>query len=430
MSVFLSLGQKIRDFRLKKAMTQIELAKGLCTPSMISQIESDRARPSYKILHALAERLGVPLEHLLKDVNLDLEYTSKHKLVIGLVRSKEYRSAIPLLQELLQNPHHRISNSDLHLELACCHLEIGNTEDAITHLDVVFEQATVRQDHDLLATCFFQLGRAYQQKRENAIAMFHTKRALDEVYKATAIDPVLHAKILIQLASIYEQSGKVAEAINFYDQALLLNQGKLEERGLTFLRLAEAHQRQGDYSKADEFASKAMTLLEEQSHVDQQQEWKHRLLLLKSKQGDWKRCTADLLQIAEQYERTSQQEKAGVVIADIAMIQLENDSLDESCIFAEKAKMLLSHHHPAMGIVHRVLAAVSFARQDATKGQKHLDNSFAILEQHGKLAELEEITMFMCHHLSDTGNDEEAFLRFKQFYRFMRKSLDERGIAL
>ncbi|ARU63689.1 hypothetical protein CBW65_23695 [Tumebacillus avium] len=71
-----SLGQRIRELRLRKGMTQIELAKGICTPSMISQIESDRARPSYKMLVGLANRLEVPMEHLLKEVDLEMEYTS------------------------------------------------------------------------------------------------------------------------------------------------------------------------------------------------------------------------------------------------------------------------------------------------------------------------------------------------------------------
>jgi transcriptional regulator with XRE-family HTH domain len=74
------IGQRIRVFRMMKGITQIELAKGLCTPSMVSQIESDKVRPSYRILFAIAERLGVPLEHLLKDVDLALEHTRKSRL--------------------------------------------------------------------------------------------------------------------------------------------------------------------------------------------------------------------------------------------------------------------------------------------------------------------------------------------------------------
>ncbi|ASS76748.1 hypothetical protein CIG75_18590 [Tumebacillus algifaecis] len=77
-----SLGQRIREIRLKTGLTQIELAKGLCTPSMVSQIESDRARPSYKILVALAARLEVPLEYLVKEVNFELENSSKYKMAL------------------------------------------------------------------------------------------------------------------------------------------------------------------------------------------------------------------------------------------------------------------------------------------------------------------------------------------------------------
>ena len=59
-----SLGQRIRQIRMGKGITQIELSKGICTPSMISQIESDRARPSYKILFSIADKLDVPLENV------------------------------------------------------------------------------------------------------------------------------------------------------------------------------------------------------------------------------------------------------------------------------------------------------------------------------------------------------------------------------
>ena len=96
-----SLGQRIRELRLRKGLTQIDLAAGLCTPSMISQIESDRARPSYKMLFAISERLDVPLERLLVDVELNLEVVSTYKMARAMVLAKEYQAAMPLLEELI-----------------------------------------------------------------------------------------------------------------------------------------------------------------------------------------------------------------------------------------------------------------------------------------------------------------------------------------
>lgn len=77
---------------------------GLATPSMLSQIESDRARPSYRLLVQIANRLEVPLEQLISDVDMNLKFTSTQKMARAMVASKDYASAIPFLHELLDAP--------------------------------------------------------------------------------------------------------------------------------------------------------------------------------------------------------------------------------------------------------------------------------------------------------------------------------------
>ena len=103
-----SLGQKIRELRILKGLTQSDLGAGMVTPSMISQIEADKARPSYTMLFALSERLDVPLEKLLVDVDLNLEYVSTYKMARAMVAGKEYASAIPLLKEVYHTPRTHI----------------------------------------------------------------------------------------------------------------------------------------------------------------------------------------------------------------------------------------------------------------------------------------------------------------------------------
>ncbi|MFD2170971.1 helix-turn-helix domain-containing protein [Tumebacillus lipolyticus] len=263
-----SLGQRIRDLRVKKGITQIELAGGMCTPSMISQIESDRAKPSYKILTRIADRLEVSIEKLLSDVNLDLEFTSKFKMGMGLVQAKEFRTAIPFLQELLDSPHHRIKNSEILLELATCFLELGDVEEAISQLNGVYEVANMRHDHEMLATTFMRLGSAYQKQGELALSLFHSKRAMEELEKVKAPDPSLRSKVLTRLGRIHEAMGKAADAARYYEDALQLTQGNIEERGSAYLRLAEMHHRAQSFEKAEEYASKAFTILEQLSNVE------------------------------------------------------------------------------------------------------------------------------------------------------------------
>ncbi len=65
-------GERLQKSRLSRGMTLIELAKGLCTPSFLSQIENGRVRPSHNILSALASRLSVPMDHFqLESLELD-----------------------------------------------------------------------------------------------------------------------------------------------------------------------------------------------------------------------------------------------------------------------------------------------------------------------------------------------------------------------
>lgn len=343
-----SLGQRVREIRLKKGITQIELATGICTPSLISQIESDRARPSYKTLAALASRLDVPLEHLLKEVNFDLEYSSKYKMSKSMVRAQEFQAAIPLLDALLEIDQHRIPKEKLLLELSLCHIELGNISEAEKVLNQLYQVCNMQRNDHLLAEVLLQHGKVAVLKNEYSIALYHTSRAREELQKDDEINEYLHAKVLMQLATLHERVGKVAEATKLYERALLLNQHNGEEQGKTYLRLAEVYDRQKKYEQAEEYAMKATVPLEEEANEGQRREMQHRLIMLQREKSDWKVSVQKLLKVAEQYEQIGDKPKAGEVFANIALICSENGDIDESWAYAEKARMILPDTSPTM----------------------------------------------------------------------------------
>lgn len=63
------LGQRIKEARLAKKMTQTEVVGSFITRNMLSQIESGTAVPSVKTLTYLAEVLELPPSVLLPDVS-------------------------------------------------------------------------------------------------------------------------------------------------------------------------------------------------------------------------------------------------------------------------------------------------------------------------------------------------------------------------
>lgn len=63
----MNIGQKIRQLRTDKCMTQAQLAGELITRNMLSRIENGAATPSLPTVIYLAERLHVPVGYLLSE---------------------------------------------------------------------------------------------------------------------------------------------------------------------------------------------------------------------------------------------------------------------------------------------------------------------------------------------------------------------------
>ncbi len=73
----IGIGEKIKDIRCAKMMTQQELAGEYITRNMLSRIENGFALPSLPTLLYLAERLGVPAGYLLADETEEFHYRKK-----------------------------------------------------------------------------------------------------------------------------------------------------------------------------------------------------------------------------------------------------------------------------------------------------------------------------------------------------------------
>jgi len=427
-----SLGERIRELRLKKGLTQIDLSKELCTPSMISQIESDRARPSYKILMAIAERLDVSLDKLLVDVNLDMEHTSKYRMAMAMIQAKEFKSAIPLLEELLENNKTQVAMVDILFELGTCYLEVGQDLQALHAFEQVLEMALLREDHQMIASVMLNIGLLNVKKKEFQIALYHTTRALEELQKFGQPDPTLQAKMLFQLASINQEIGKADEAIRYYQEALSVYKSSddLEGIGKTFLCLSENYQKRKDYEKSTEYATLALSILKTYNHINAYQDVQRQLILLERSRENWETAVEELQQFADTYESQGDWQRASETYADIANVYFENRIWDKAEVFARKVLLVVSTENGALGKAHQLLALISFECGDSEAGRKHLDNAMAIFERLGLLQQMEKLTLLMCQYLDKQGNYEEAFKRLEKFHGILANKLEERGILL
>src|SRR6476661_1735082 len=60
-----TLGQRLRQARRQRGLTQDAIAQPEFTKSYVSAVERGKARPSLKALELMARRLGIPMSELL-----------------------------------------------------------------------------------------------------------------------------------------------------------------------------------------------------------------------------------------------------------------------------------------------------------------------------------------------------------------------------
>ena len=90
-----TLGQKIREYRLKRGMTQENLAEKLLSrKSTVSEYENDKIDMKISILREIAKVLGVPLSCFLCEQDEDADdEIMQMAVVLKQIKNKELRKA-------------------------------------------------------------------------------------------------------------------------------------------------------------------------------------------------------------------------------------------------------------------------------------------------------------------------------------------------
>ena len=120
----MDIGQKIKQVRLSRGLTQTELCSGVVTRNMLSLIENGSASPSVGTLVKLAEKLDIPAGYLLSDAENDRENEYIRMHLIGNVRSafknENYKECVNLCESLISEPDDELSLilSESHLKIA------------------------------------------------------------------------------------------------------------------------------------------------------------------------------------------------------------------------------------------------------------------------------------------------------------------------
>ena len=116
----MTLGEKIRDARVKARMTQAELSQGIVTRNMLCSIEKG-ATPSLDTIIKIAKRLHLPVEYFFSDKDDAFTFLKNEKIaeIRAAIGNKSYSKAIKLCESLDG------TDDEIAYILAHSHFELG-----------------------------------------------------------------------------------------------------------------------------------------------------------------------------------------------------------------------------------------------------------------------------------------------------------------
>jgi len=406
-----SVGDRLREARLARGLTQEQLAKGLATKGFISQIERNRTTPSLPKLRLMAERLGLPLGHFTGDKS-PYELTYVRKSAELAVKAQEPERALTLVDEGLSLPTTANERADLHRIRGRAFEELSRLDDAVSSLQIA--AATVPPDDpELSATIYADLGYVQQQQEQFNAATEANLRALGWLDGSKHPDPALRARVLTNLGRSCYALGQLEKADEYLQRAL---DAAMDAESL--FRIANAHmalgvsaRAVGDLARAVEHCNRALEL---HSRIGEHRTANRVLNNLgdvhyaagrKRQATDFQqRCLARAREINDDFE-------IGVAAGALARYDLDDNRVDDAFAHAREARQASERSGD-----HLHLALAAALEGDATERQGHAgiaDRHFAfalrLLKERNAAAKLAEVCAMYADVLRSRGEDDRAF---------------------
>ncbi|ARU62256.1 hypothetical protein CBW65_15495 [Tumebacillus avium] len=422
-----SLGQKIRQRRQEKGLTQSQLAEGLVSASAISQIEADKINPSYKLLCGIAERLEVPLDYFLTETGEYLEHSTSHKLAKTFILAKEYANAVPILENLLATGAG--DELDLLMDVSTCFIHLNNLTSVKELLEKVMTMSLKADDHRAHVWALHRLGLVYFKQHNLSLAMHYWQRAYDSLLEMGVEDSFLKAEITTNLAVTYNRLGHYDQSTDLFlnSQDLLKNSSNLYHLATNYLGLGRSHYGKKEYKQAQEYWQEAMTLFKSLDHIQYSIMVKENFAILRGELGEHEAALEILQECTRQYVELGLDQLLSNNHAEIAkvLIRLERDEeasqhLDEAFALCQPDSKYHAQCYNVRSLLHAFRheyeAAIEAALQSAEifrllemvhdyhKLRLHVSDLFKKLGDYKSSTEvLEETQQYIQNYFRDKG---------------------------
>jgi tetratricopeptide (TPR) repeat protein len=266
-----AIGERVRQLRIARGLTQTELGLGRFSKEYISQIERGRARPGPAALDWLADRLGAQRRFLETGLS-----SAEQERTVGLILRAEAAVAAREFEEALTCLEHAGPLSEgwepelalrAMLAGATAQSELGRVKEALALLEPAGDLVKGAPFTDVdRANVLFHIGQCRYRLSSIPSAVTLLTQALDLMRHSELVDDRLRSRIFRWRSRCYRRQRDWEAARGDVEAALELSE-RLDDRGALahgYFQASIIAERNGQWVLARSYAERAKALYEEQ----------------------------------------------------------------------------------------------------------------------------------------------------------------------
>lgn len=429
-----SLGNKIRQWRYSRGLSQQELLAERYTVSYLSKVERDHIQPSDEFLAYVALRLGLAVEELLAERPIGflpermLRETQELALMNAHValQIRQYQKAKNFLKELVIGQLPTSLLADYYFMLGQAEIGVNDLDTAILDLERALKlfESDAQIPPIKVAQAHNSIGAAYYEQGNYVQAIKYHKRCLQVIESGSIKDCSFTMKLYSNLANEYHFTGEHKLAFNYYKEAAKLAEAgeDLMEQANMFWGLGLAYQAQGNMPMAKLYLNKSATIyegIEEFKYASAVKGILGRAFLERGELEQAEVVLESALKVALRVQDDRTLWTAYINLAFLFLAQLKLEQAEHfAALSTEKARGL--QDNLLLGQSLAQLAEVKVAQDAVTEGLDLFAQSMKSLEQSQALDFLQKVSFRYAAALEKLGKVEEAVKIYHKTFEYLK----------
>ena len=291
----MTLGEKLRQTRLARGMTQAQVAADHMTRNMLSQLEHDSAKPSVKTLEYLAAVLEVRVSWLLGEEDGEAAVPAPLEQARRLYQARDSRGCLELLQNHPEDQGEECRLLLIRSALDCAWAELGAGRPQAAETNAKLAAAAcggslyagpaeLASANLLLARCLLLRGddaeeciQVFQDQckalgleegRHLLLARYHlsrqhTQAAERALWSVSDLSQSARAEYLLLRGRLEVQKERYRDAVLYLRQAEQDADLSLVQKKELYALLEQCYREQEDYKQAYAYAARQLALHED-----------------------------------------------------------------------------------------------------------------------------------------------------------------------